>query len=333
MKKKTAKKKPVKKRSTHKKDYVWTKVSLVGVLSFLLFVIWIESSKEDSSKIPAMVLPKATHASVPKQEDIGQVISPILQQEPAPQVTFEDALPEPVIEKKAAPAESPAPVLADRHLLGLVIDDVGYSMSALQRIIALPFATTVAILPDAPHAEESARMAHQHGLTVMLHMPMQTSNPKYQKKMEQYYLHQDMSKEEFTQVFEAALAKVPYVQGVNNHMGSKLTENSKAMSWMMELCAKHNLFFIDSRTSSKSVAAKTADTSGIHWNARDVFLDHSVELAALQHAWDSSLKCVNSNDYCITLGHPHPETLDFLESKAQGLSAQSFVPVSQILKD
>ncbi len=105
------------------------------------------------------------------------------------------------------------------------------------------------------------------------------------------------------------------------------------MQWTMELCKKHGLYFIDSRTSSKSVAARTARNAGIPWNNRDIFLDHSVEASALQHAWDSALKCVKSSDHCIVLAHPHPETLDFLEQHAKGLSSQSFVPVNQVLRN
>ena len=141
-----------------------------------------------------------------------------------------------------------------------------------------------------------------------------------------------MDKQTFTSVFEAALAKVPYVEGVNNHMGSQLTSDQKSMGWLMELCQKHNLFFIDSRTSASSVGADTAQQSGIYWNTRDVYLDHSVEASALQHAWESMLSCVQRNDACIMLAHPHKETLNFLEKQAQGLASQAFVTVSDVLK-
>jgi polysaccharide deacetylase 2 family uncharacterized protein YibQ len=245
-------------------------------------------------------------------------------------LTFEDELPDPVFQGSTKPAnEQPA---RHRHVLSLIIDDVGYDLRALERLLALPYTITVSVLPDAPYARQAAQMAYQHGATVMLHMPMQTTNPKYQKKMEKFYLSQDMDKQTFTTVFEDALAKVPHAVGINNHMGSALTADETSMRWLMELCQKHGLFFIDSRTSASSVAAKMARQLGVAWNTRDIFLDHSVSPDALQHAWASMLSCVKRNDHCIMLAHPHKETLDFLEKQAQGLSPQSFVSITETLK-
>ncbi|MDX8383815.1 MAG: divergent polysaccharide deacetylase family protein, partial [Ghiorsea sp.] len=207
----------------------------------------------------------------------------------------------------------------------------GYDLRALQRLIALPYQINVAILPDAPHAKKAARMAHQHGITVMLHMPMQTANPKYQQKMERFYLHNQMSKDEFRSVFEAALAKVPYVEGINNHMGSLLTSNKKYMKWLMELCKKHHIFFIDSRTAASSVAAAQAEKAGIPWNQRDVFLDHKVDPKSLQHAWHTAASCLSEKSNCIIIGHPHKETINFLEHHAQGIDTQSFVAIDTLL--
>lgn len=261
-------------------------------------------------------------------EDIGKIIAPLLADDTYV-LTFEDELPDPVFKEQKQ--TNPHPV-GNRHVLSLIIDDVGYDMHALERLIALPYTITVSILPDAPHAKEAAMMAHQHGITVMLHMPMQTSNPKYQQKMEKFYLHEDMDKQTFTAVFEAALAKVPYVQGVNNHMGSQLTSNQQSMNWLMALCKKHGLFFIDSRTSATSIGAETAQQAAILWNKRDVFLDHAITPSALAHAWKSMLTCVKRKDACIMLAHPHRETLNFLENHAQGLNHQAFVPITEALK-
>ncbi len=264
-------------------------------------------------------------------DSIAKVIAPMVnkhekQAEEKFTLTFEDELPNPTTPTNNANDNSDE----QRHVLSIIIDDVGYNMQALRRLIALPYTVAVSVLPDSPHAKEAAQMAYQHGLPVMLHMPMETTNPKYQKKMEAFYLHTAMSKSVFTQVFEDALAKVPHVIGVNNHMGSALTADKKSMQWLMELCQKHGLFFIDSRTSAKSVAANVAQDEHIPWNARDIFLDNSVQENDLQHAWDSAMGCIKRNDSCIMLAHPHPETLSFLE--AQSLGTQSFISIEKLLR-
>ena len=315
------KKKP--KQKKQQRHTFWFKLLLSTLLILILLLVWVASNQNTASNI------SQTSSPTNNPDDIGQVITPLL--EDTYVLTFEDELPDPVFE--GTTEEPTIHPIENRHVLSLIIDDVGYNLHALERLIALPYAITVSILPDAPYAQEAAMMAHQHGIEVMLHMPMQTANPKYQQKMEKFYLHQDMDKQTFTSVFEAALEKVPYVKGVNNHMGSQLTADQKSMDWLMELCEKHNLFFIDSRTSAASIAAEAAQQSGIYWNTRDVFLDHSVEASALQHAWDSMLSCVQRNDACVMLAHPHKETLNFLEKQAKGLNYQAFVTVSDVLKN
>ncbi len=270
---------------------------------------------------------------VHNEPSIGDIIAPIVEQptKPATEETFtlvfEDKLPEPIRRQENKPS-----VHADRHQIALIIDDVGYDMKALRRLLALPFPLTVSILPDAPYAKQTAQAAFQHGVPVMLHMPMQTSNPKYTNKMEDFYLYSAMSKSVFTQVFEDALAKVPHAIGVNNHMGSALTADKRSMQWLMELCAKHGLFFIDSRTSSASVAAKTAEKQGIAWNSRDIFLDNSVATKALNHTWQSALSCANKYDTCVMLAHPHQETISFLEESIKSKFYPRFIPIESALR-
>jgi polysaccharide deacetylase 2 family uncharacterized protein YibQ len=316
-------KKKTKKKKTQ--QAFWFKILLTILLILMILLVWVAGEQKVVPNASKTIAPDGVNNTEP---DIAQVIAPLLDDTYV--LTFEDELPDPVF-KSSMEQVSTHPV-ENRHVLSLIIDDVGYDLHALERLIALPYTITVSILPDSPHAKEAAMMAHQHGMQVMLHMPMQTANPKYQHKMEKFYLSQDMDKQTFTTVFEQALAKVPYVEGVNNHMGSQLTADPKSMQWLMELCKKHGLFFIDSRTSSTSVAAKVAQQSGISWNTRDVFLDHSITPQALQHAWNSMLSCVKRKDSCIMLAHPHKETLNFLEKHAQGLNLQAFVSISEALK-
>jgi len=322
------KKKGRKKKISHKRKVdLWLKLALTIVLTLLVILItYVILTQQDA---PAT----STKPNVP-QDDISQIIAPLLAQNNSNIVfepTFEDELPNPTrhAENKAQPITTPSQA---QHKLALIIDDVGYDLKAMRRLLALPYTLTVAILPDSPYAAEAARLAHQHGLTVMLHMPMQTTNPKYQQNMEKFYLSTNMSKQAFTDTFEAALAKIPFVEGINNHMGSALTADAQSMAWLMELCDKHDLFFIDSRTSSTSVGAKYAEQANIRWNERDIFLDHSVQPKAIQHAWQSAMKCIQNSDHCIMLAHPHQETLNFLEHDAKALNPQSFVPIKSVLK-
>ena len=47
--------------------------------------------------------------------------------------------------------------------LAIVIDDLGYTLEATQRFLALGYPLTYSILPDVPHAQESAALVHAAG--------------------------------------------------------------------------------------------------------------------------------------------------------------------------
>ena len=160
------------------------KISLAGLLTLLVLLIWFTGNKKNISGLLSNEnLSSKNRLSTQPESDIRNVISPLLAEETFV-LKFEDELPDPVYKEEAAvSAENTGGHHYKRHLLGLIIDDVGYDLKALSRLLELPFTLTVSISPDSPPAAEAARLAHQHGLKVMLHMPMQTSNPKYQQKM------------------------------------------------------------------------------------------------------------------------------------------------------
>ncbi|MGV8630266.1 divergent polysaccharide deacetylase family protein, partial [Pseudomonas aeruginosa] len=71
-----------------------------------------------------------------------------------------------------------------------------------------------------------------------------------------------------------ALAKVPFVQGLNNHEGSRMTAVRPAMAWLAEELQRRGLYLVDSRTSAATVAASEAQRIGLASVSRDVFLDN-----------------------------------------------------------
>ena len=105
----------------------------------------------------------------------------------------------------------------------------------------------------------------------MLHLPMQSVE---HHKHSPGTLDLHMTKSEFRTQLLASLNSVPYVRGVNNHMGSLLTRHPGHMNWLMDVLSKHGgLYFIDSKTTNKSIAAKIAIEYDIPNLSRDFFLD------------------------------------------------------------
>ena len=55
-----------------------------------------------------------------------------------------------------------------------------------------------------------------------------------------------MDEGEIRRRIETDLTAVPYVAGVNNHMGSRFMEDEARLAVVMEELAKKGLFFVDS---------------------------------------------------------------------------------------
>lgn len=145
------------------------------------------------------------------------------------------------------------------------------------------------------------------------------------------FLHEHMSVDELRTTFHDNLRKVPYVEGVNNHMGSYLTQLEQPMRDVMQLCREQGLFFVDSKTSAKSVAAERAEAEGIAWASRQIFLDHDIEEQAMLKAWQRARRCVEKKRRCVVIAHPHRETLKFLEKHLTRDDASNMLSVKRLL--
>ncbi|AVB22639.1 MULTISPECIES: divergent polysaccharide deacetylase family protein [Pseudomonas syringae group] len=199
--------------------------------------------------------------------------------------------------------------------LTLIIDDLGQNPARDSRTLALPGPVTLAIMPDTPHATEFAREAHRAGKTVILHMPMDPATGPYA-------WHPELPLPELESRLNAALLKVPYAAGINNHMGSRMTAEPVAMTWLMAELQRRHLFFVDSRTSAKTVAAAEAQRIGLASVSRDVFLDDERTAEAITRQLQTAIKLAQKQGSAVVIGHPYPVTLDVLERELPRLKAQ-----------
>jgi len=191
--------------------------------------------------------------------------------------------------------------------LAFIIDDMGYNPDKLREMMAAGRPMTFSILPGAPHAREVALMAHQQGSEVMLHLPMEP------KRGEQYSLEKDtvsagMKPERVQSILREALKRVPHVRGVNNHMGSRATEDPGVMQTLMENLGKEGLYFIDSQTSPHSLGLKTARRAGVSCGRNDQFIDHEKNLPAIKEAIRTAIKKAKREGKAVAIGHPHSLT-------------------------
>ncbi|HAW18169.1 MAG TPA: hypothetical protein DCW89_07715, partial [Oceanospirillaceae bacterium] len=120
-------------------------------------------------------------------------------------------------------------------------------------------------------------------------------------------------------VLREGLASVPQAEGINNHMGSALTEQMLPMQWTMDIAAEFDLFFVDSRTSSSSVAWQQAVAQAIPALTRDVFLDNDTSQEALESQFQQAIEIAQKHGSVVLIGHPYPATVAFLSSALERL--------------
>jgi polysaccharide deacetylase 2 family uncharacterized protein YibQ len=213
----------------------------------------------------------------------------------------------------------------------LIIDDVGNNHLLGFRAAKLPPEVALSILPHTSFSNDLANFAHQRGMDILLHQPMESMTNV--NLLGPGSLLKDMTRKQFNLVLKENLKAVPFVIGLNNHMGSLLTTDTQKMNWLMEELKLRQLFFIDSRTTTDTIAENTALNWQVPTERRKVFLDHIDDPKTIAEQFKRLLSIAKNNGHAIAIGHPRKNTLDFLEKNLSRLDGVQFtlVPVSQLM--
>jgi len=197
--------------------------------------------------------------------------------------------------------------------LVIVIDDIGHHRTAAESALALPGNLTLALLPFTPFSKEVAIKAPDSGKEIILHSPM--SAISMHKNPGLGALTSAHDEENFLQTLNAQLNFLPGVRGVSNHMGSALTSQKIPMQWLMEQLKLRNLYFLDSRTTKLSKAARVAEANGVPYLERKFFLDNVVNQQAIIRKIEEAVNYSRKEGLAVAIGHPYPETLMLLSER------------------
>lgn len=188
------------------------------------------------------------------------------------------------------------------HTMAIVIDDLGNDMEGTKEILALKVPITVAIMPFLPSTERDAEAAHAAGHEVILHLPMEP-NKGLKKWLGPGALTADLSDEQVRERVEAAIDQVPHVIGVNNHMGSKITADERIMRIVLEVCKERNLFYLDSKTTDKSVVPRLATELGVPFAENALFLDDEYTAMHVRKQMNKAIALMQARPATIIIGH------------------------------
>ncbi|KGD62451.1 hypothetical protein T9A_00742 [Alcanivorax jadensis T9] len=214
--------------------------------------------------------------------------------------------------------------------IAIIIDDLGYHRQNGQAIADLPAPVTCAVIPYSPHGRKLAERASRAGKEVLVHLPMDAGQ---HIRLDRGGLRQGISENELLDTVRQALSQIPQARGLNNHMGSALTEQDEPMGWLMAELKAHQLFFVDSRTSGRSVAQQVARQQGLANAGRDIFLDNERDLVKINAQFNKLIRLARQRGQAIAIGHPYPETVHYLQQVLPLMDDAGIqvVPVSSLL--
>jgi polysaccharide deacetylase 2 family uncharacterized protein YibQ len=232
-----------------------------------------------------------------------------------------------------APHPAAAPPSAAKPRVAIIIDDVGYDRSMAAKFIELDGALTFAMLPKATFTRSIVEAAHARGFEIMLHLPMEP-NEYPQVDPGPGALLSRMDPDRLLAQLNEDIEAIPYIKGVNNHMGSRLTASEAQMRQVFTILKKRKLYFIDSRTTADTICRPSAALLKIPFAERDVFLDHVPEPDVIRRQFDLLVKRAEQNGQAVGIGHPHIITFDVLRSLLPQLKKKvELVPASQIVAE
>jgi polysaccharide deacetylase 2 family uncharacterized protein YibQ len=246
---------------------------------------------------------------------------------PTPPVTGKVLEKEKVVIAKAVPPRLPVRQVA------IIIDDIGYDMTPVRELLRIDADITFAILPLVAHSREAAEALHKANRETLLHLPMEPlSYPK--EKPGNGALFTDMSDEEIVFQLEKNMASVPYVSGVNNHMGSKFMADGEKLMPVFNQLKKKDLFFIDSRTTPLSKTISVAEKVHLPIASRRVFLDNERDYHKIYQILMEVTETPAGNSPLIVIGHPYPETIRAIRDAYKVFREKgiSIIPVSKLIK-
>jgi len=230
----------------------------------------------------------------------------------------------------AAPAVTDtAPPRAGARV-AIVIDDLGRSLEVIDELRGFAVALTYAVLPFETHTHEVAARLTALDEEFLCHLPMAARRGEDPGPGA---LDVGMRPRELRATTRRALEAVPGAAGVNNHMGSALSEDRAAMAAVLEVVRAQGLFFLDSRTSSASLGYALARDLGVPAAERQVFLDGDRHPSAIRREFGRLLELADGGGPAIAIGHPYPETLAVLaeEIPRAVASGYRFVRVSELV--
>lgn len=220
-----------------------------------------------------------------------------------------------------------------RGKICLVLDDAGFGEDRVLRFFKMGVPVSVAVLPGGEYSRRLARRAINKGFTVLLHMPME-SESGVEDGTNEFMLNVGMSESEVRLKLDKAIRWVPGASGVSNHMGSRFTRDPGGMRYLVKELKEKGLFFLDSKTTSQSVAPFVCRVSGVNLLVRDVFIDNEKDADSIRSQFEVLKSKASEKGFAVGILHPGQLVIPAVEElvKESLLEGYRFVTLAEVLE-
>ncbi|MCK5284256.1 MAG: divergent polysaccharide deacetylase family protein [Alphaproteobacteria bacterium] len=275
---------------------------------------------------------KATQSVIHEMSSIEEITEDIFLHIPQPEPIQKEN--EEIIKEQKIKIKAPEKLKAfgSEAKIAIIIDDIGMDRVRSYKFIELDSPLTLSFLPYAPKLKEITSKAKAQGHELFIHVPMEPLNSELDPGP--LALLDDMDEMQLTKNLEEMFNSFDGYVGINNHMGSKVTQNEAILHHVMSMLSDKGLIFVDSKTIHNSLAGAIAAKHGLYYAERDVFLDHVDTPDAVRKAFSETERIALKNGVAVAIGHPKDVTFQALKEWLPDVQKRGFtiVPVSAVVK-
>lgn len=202
----------------------------------------------------------------------------------------------------------------------IIMDDLS-TLEQIKNLEKLPLNITPSLFPRtaySPHTPKLAQRLSQQHKSFMIHLPLEAQNFA-QKGLEPIKSGADT--QSIKQILIAIKQDFPSLMYLNNHTGSKFTQNKQDMRHLLSVLDELGLKFIDSVTTSHPASEALALEQNRLIMSRDIFLDNTSDVAYTKAQIKSLIKKAQKKGYAIAICHPHASTFKALEQSSDEINA------------
>ena len=167
-----------------------------------------------------------------------------------------------------------------------------------------------------------AKKADIMGYEIIIHMPMESTVDTHGEL--DYILTENMTSNEIEERVEKVISEFPEAIGLNNHQGSKATADKRIMNIVSNVLKRHGKYFVDSRTTSQTVAEGIMRSRGVPTARRHVFLDNNNDVNKIREQLYKLVEMAEDKGAAIGIGHAKKSTLQVLKAEIPKLKKNGF---------